>query len=165
MKRQAAFLALYNSGYPLYRDYTNLSKVPNPEEKIPTILMINRWDGKIGFPGGHVDPGESPLEALKRELLEEINYEVRKEPTFVCRIEAPNTILHFYAQEIPDFKELKSIVRQSLAARHYGSEVTGVFLQHLKTYKDDKGLATFLQGSNLVYGVKQEIEDLLALMK
>lgn len=165
MKREAAFLGLYNKGFPLYKGYQNLSdvesKVPSPETLIPTLLMINRWDGKIGFPGGHIDPGETPLGALKRELLEEMGYLLVKEPRFISRIDAPNTILHFYALEVPDFKELRSIVRDSLKAEHYGSEVTGVFLQHLKTYRDNKGLATFLQGSSLVYGVKEEIASLV----
>ncbi len=31
--------------------------------------------GAIVVPGGHVDPGETPIEAVKRELLEELSVE------------------------------------------------------------------------------------------
>jgi U8 snoRNA-decapping enzyme len=34
--------------------------------------MQMRFDGRLGFPGGIVDPGERIVEGLNRELLEEI---------------------------------------------------------------------------------------------
>lgn len=39
-------------------------------DNIPGIMYPGYW----GFFGGHIDPGETPEEAVKRELLEEINY-------------------------------------------------------------------------------------------
>ncbi len=163
-KRKAVFLALYNQGTKLYKDYPLTNKVSN-DAVIPTVLMINRWDGKIGFPGGHVDEGEDILVALKRELKEEINYNLTETPVLVNVIEAPTTILHFYALEVSSISTMKNIVRAAVMADHFGSEVTGTFIQHLMTYKDGKGLETFLKGTSLVYGVPSEISDLMKMMK
>lgn len=39
-------------------------------DDIPGILYPGRW----GFFGGHIEPGEDPPTAMRRELLEEIGY-------------------------------------------------------------------------------------------
>lgn len=41
-------------------------------DNIPNIIYPGYW----GFFGGHLEPGETPMEALKREIQEEINYAV-----------------------------------------------------------------------------------------
>ena len=40
----------------------------------PTISYPNHW----GLPGGGIDEGETPVEAIKRELVEEVSYSPEK---------------------------------------------------------------------------------------
>lgn len=62
-----------------------MKKRPNVTVKImlrykDEVLMIKHRDGGLGFPGGHVERGESLIGTLKRELKEELNYSLKKEP-------------------------------------------------------------------------------------
>lgn len=160
MKQMAVFLGIYNRGYPLYEKYHNTPKTPNRLDPIPSILMINRWDGKIGFPGGKIDEGETQLQALRRELKEEINYDLVTTPLYVCMVETPRAFLYFYRLEV-SFEEMKEIMRNAQNAEHFYCEITGVFLQHLRTYADDKGLRSLLKSGNLCPGVEEEIKTLM----
>lgn len=53
------------------------------------VLMQHRDDNKKFLPGywgsfgGHIEEGETPEEALKRELIEELEYEVKNPTLFV----------------------------------------------------------------------------------
>jgi 8-oxo-dGTP pyrophosphatase MutT (NUDIX family) len=44
--------------------------------KCPSMIIISRWDGARGFPGGFIDSGESIRDAAVRETMEEIGVEV-----------------------------------------------------------------------------------------
>ena len=62
-----------------------MKKRPNVTVKIilrykNEVLMVQHNDGHFGFPGGHVEGGESLIGTLKRELKEELNYNLKKEP-------------------------------------------------------------------------------------
>ncbi len=62
-----------------------MKKRPNVAVKImlrykDKVLMAKHKDGHFGFPGGHVEWNESLIGALKRELKEELNYNLKKEP-------------------------------------------------------------------------------------
>ncbi len=60
-------------------------------DDIPGILYRGHW----GLFGGHIESGETPEEALKRELLEEISYAVRSPIEFRCYANA-QVIRHVY---------------------------------------------------------------------
>jgi 8-oxo-dGTP diphosphatase len=49
-------------------------------DNIPTILYPGLW----GFFGGHMEPGETPEFAVKREIMEEIGYELTDPQKFAC---------------------------------------------------------------------------------
>lgn len=71
----------------------------------PRYLMTTRPAGKVyagywEFPGGKVEAGESVVEALQRELMEEINIEIDAASTAVWRtqvVDYPHALvrLHF----------------------------------------------------------------------
>jgi len=44
------------------------------------MLILRHKNGVFSFPGGRMEWGESILEALYRELKEELNYSLKKEP-------------------------------------------------------------------------------------
>lgn len=44
------------------------------------ILLLKHKNGALKFPGGKMEMGESILRTLQRELKEELNYSLKKEP-------------------------------------------------------------------------------------
>ena len=62
-----------------------MKKYPNVTLKIifrygSEVMMFRHLNGAFDFPGGRMEWGESILGALYRELKEEINYSLKKEP-------------------------------------------------------------------------------------
>lgn len=60
-------------------------------DDIPTIA----WPGHWAFFGGHLEPGESPDLAVRRELLEEIGYAAPQLNLFQ-RVESETVVRHVY---------------------------------------------------------------------
>lgn len=51
------------------------------------LLIKNKRSAHWGFPKGHIEPGETPQEAAKREVLEETGLNVEFIPDFICESE------------------------------------------------------------------------------
>ncbi len=91
MRRDVATLALYNA-----------------EGK---VLLQHRTDDAPRLPGywalfgGGIEEGETPEQGLKRELMEEIEWEVKK-PKKICEVDLQpwgyETVLHMYSEPCID---------------------------------------------------------------
>lgn len=117
------------------------------------VLMQMRFDGLLGFPGGLVDPGEDPLAAANRELLEEIGFDINKHKleetnhvvSFVNKNK--NLVLHFYGKEFT-MDEFRTIELNNLAAPDYGDETLGIIRVPLFTMGDGyRGFPAYLSNS------------------
>ena len=96
--------------------------------------MQMRFDGKLGFPGGFVEPGEDIVVGLNRELIEEIKLDTTKhaitKEDFLFSHYIPNKddetkssrIRVFFAKEVTK-AEYEIMEKQSLDAKEYGFEV------------------------------------------
>jgi len=61
----------------LYQDNKYLMQL---RDNIPTIAAAGCW----GLFGGHIEPGETPEIAVKREVMEEIGYDLPEFAEFGC---------------------------------------------------------------------------------
>ena len=64
-------------------------------DDIPTILYPGYW----AFFGGHIEAGETPEEAVVREIFEEIDYEM-KAPQFLMSGESNQVIRHVFHEPL-----------------------------------------------------------------
>ena len=106
--------------------------------------MQLRFDGKFGFPGGFVDPGETVLEAVNREMFEEMNIDpkmvtITKDDFLASSIHEKkddkfgknyDKIKGFtFAKQIDEII-FNKIEESSRKAEHFGTEVSFTLLSH-----------------------------------
>lgn len=125
---EGSFIAIVAKEARPYENYPHVEKRV-ADMNIPIVFMINRWDGKIGFPGGMVEEGETPLVAAIREAKEEIGLELTEDQLeFVVTTTESNEkrdlVTHLYAHFV-SYEELINIGRRLTLAEHFGSEATG----------------------------------------
>jgi 8-oxo-dGTP pyrophosphatase MutT (NUDIX family) len=103
--------------------------------KVALLGVMVRWDGSFGFVGGKVDPGETLIEAAKRESWEEINHKPEDgDLKLVCSHSMvhgnfkQNT--HLYACEVTPEK-LYDIRRKSGESIHGQVESAGFVVVHM----------------------------------
>ncbi|XP_065307780.1 U8 snoRNA-decapping enzyme-like [Dermacentor albipictus] len=115
-----------------------------------TILAVVRFDGYLGFPGGLVDPGESPAQAVNRELREELNADTSRfwategDHVISFRQQERRFACHFYALRV-SADELLATERAAIGSREHGHETLGILRVPLYTMADGvRGLPVFL---------------------
>lgn len=165
-KDTAVFLAL-STKHPVYANYT---EAPDSirEEDIPLVLMISRWDGYLGFPGGYCDDGETLPETAIREAYEELGVVLTEDEKRKMKIVSQheikdgNLFVVLYSLEI-DFIRMMQVVDNVKYAPHYLSEVCGVILQQFQSFdmRDGrkKGLNQFVK-HNFAPTVVEQLKDL-----
>jgi len=163
-KRQGAF-AVITAMAPIYETYDQVPVETQVKDHCVAIMM-NRWDGRIGFPGGNVDEGDESLaHAAARELREELNYLARPEDLVPLRSDVINDFItvhafHLDLGKVP-FKTVKRILMNGMKSEHAVAEGTP-FAAHLENYRNGKGvinngLIHLVNSTSLVSAVKEEL--------
>ena len=58
-------------------------------EHADSILVLTKAEGNYSIPKGHMRKGETPRQAMHRELKEETQIELPHEPKFLYKVERP----------------------------------------------------------------------------
>lgn len=166
-KRKAAFVIFYclkSKPWKKHREpdkeFINLN--------VPICLVINRWDGMMGFIGGKVEKGESLEDAVRREVFEEIGHKllIKLEPIVAHDI-GPITS-HAFAAKV-SYEEILHIERDASLSEDFGSEITGSFLPHLIDYdsatKSEKGGIVELYKGSMAPSMREELTHFLLKKK
>jgi len=155
-KKNAVFLAIYVESISPWKYFQdNMQHI-----KCPALIMIDRWDGRMGFPGGTVNEGENLIDALVREIKEEVGITIK--PTQVHPIVSHETriVTHLYGLKVLEAEFLhiyyhilnnfsRSILLHAYEegdASHFMSEITGIKIVPLLKH-DNKGLNLFMQNN------------------
>lgn len=162
-KNEGCFLVL-TARAKVYETYEH---VPQETRDTPhrVVLMVARWDGCLGFPGGKREKGETLIEALRREALEEVNFDLGDlEPVPMCTHNLVNSkfVVHAMLIDLGDVEVsvLKDISRRAVDAQHYLSEGTAFWL-HVADYGRGKGFPSAVNGLKPASAVHEELQALL----
>ena len=155
-KKNAVFLAIYVDAISPWRYF----KDDMQHIKCPALIMIDRWDGRMGFPGGTLNEGESLLEALVREIKEEVGITIKPEKVHPIVTHETRIVTHLYGLKVLEVEFLhiyyhilnnfsRSILLHAYEEgddSHFMSEITGIKIVPLLQH-ENKGINRFLENS------------------
>lgn len=169
-KLNAVFIAIYVQEISPWKYFTEDIK----HVKCPAVIMIDRWDGRSGFPGGTMEKDEPLLEALYREVKEEIGIRVRTEQVHpIVSHENSKIVTHLFGLKVNELEFLhiyyhilnnfsRSILLHAYEegdASHFMSEITGIKIVPIVNH-GGKGIHKFMQNS-FAGGAKEDIKVFL----
>lgn len=161
-KKVGSFVALTATSQ-LYKDYEDPTMTAEYRATyFPVVLMIHRWDGRFGFPGGFAEDGENPSDVALRELVEEVGFNDPKALEGVCAHEAERMVVHLHHLHLGALpvSELQKILMKAAQAAHAVVEGCPTWV-HLADYGRGKGLDMILNSNMLSLAVREELEIVL----
>ncbi len=156
-KDNAVFLAIYTKEISPWKYFIDNMQ----HTSCPAVIMIDRWDGRMGFPGGTLEPDEKLLDALVREIKEEVGIRVKQNKVQgVISQENEKIVTHLYALEVHELEFLhiyyhilnnfsRSILNHAYESgdeSHFMSEITGIKIVPIIEH-NGKGINKFLQNT------------------
>ncbi len=167
-KKNAVFLAIYVDEISPWKYFKDDIR----HLKCPAFIMIDRWDGRMGFPGGTVNEGESLIEALLREIKEEIGITIKPSQVHPIASHESRLITHLYGLKVLEAEFLhiyyhilnnfsRSILLHAYEEgdeSHFMSEITGIKIVPVISH-DGKGINKFVE--NAFAGATRDDLDVL----
>lgn len=129
--------------------------------EVPYVLLVKRWDGYTGLPGGKQEKNESLQEALLRELEEEVNLIPETNTKPFCSIEFDTFVGHAFHFDlgVKTQKEMVEMSRLMTKAKDFPAKVSP-FWCPLDLSKKDFGSKDFFyifNSNGLCLGLKHQL--------
>lgn len=168
-KKNAVFLAIYVESIAPWKYFMDDMQ----HIKCPALIMIDRWDGRMGFPGGTLNEGESLMEGLVREIKEEVGITIKPEQVHPIVSHENRLVTHLYGLKVLEAEFLhiyyhilnnfsRSILLHAYEEgddSHFMSEITGIKIVPL-IHHNNKGINRFMENS-FAGATKEDLEVLL----